>query len=169
MDYTGLLSELTKPAFSNTIIQVAGDRADEKIVSPTVSETDQADRAIPLLREVDNNNFNQLKVSDPDLDQHVGKKIQLEGQVQSVSLTYANNAANIIFQFKPQNNAPMIWISKTVYKNMMDKGVDPQNLEGKFIGARGVLGNYGGRTEEWKNRLQLTLESAEEIGVIDPK
>ena len=98
---------------------------------------------------------------------HVGNMVIVQGRVRQFSLTAARNAANIEFDGDGPNT-PLVSIAPSVCEKFAARfGQNPGvAINDRNIQVSGRLGTYAGRRNDWKERLQISLEDPDSIIVL---
>jgi hypothetical protein len=98
----------------------------------------------------------------------MGDIVTIQGRVGSVNATRAHNALNIEFA-GGDARALMVWVPPDTYAPLLKAfGANSANaLTGRTILVRGRIDRYGGRRDDWKDRLQLTLTDPQQLWIVD--
>jgi hypothetical protein len=94
----------------------------------------------------------------------MGSRVIVEGYAESASLTSAHNSLNLELA-----GGLLVWVPPGIYAQLQ-QSIDEnpaRRFAGCTIAASGVLANYGGRRNDWKGRLQVTLDDPKQLWIVD--
>lgn len=106
-----------------------------------------------------------------DLDkirEAMGQKITIEGIVKDVTWTTRHDGCNVNMNSNG-NESLLIWIAPKVFQNALQWPLNPHDneLRGRPIRVKGIIGLYAGKSPQWTGRLQMILESAKDFTSLD--